>query len=238
MRYAESRQLRRETRPVTRNRQPLTIVRHAASPPFKYETRPRVVVELAQKHLFVILGNYRITMENYYKGKNIEEELERSKIPIQGLPENFLWMQVKGGSKMNNLLSHSSGILQDKAARAVVWTGAGVAISKAISCAEILKRQFSIEHQITQICYKKVEEFWEPKIDGLETIVVKRQIPVIHIFLSLDPISGDNQLGYQTLKSSRFWENSQSNSFSNKQQSQQKFKKPFKYKTKSSEIKT
>lgn len=56
---------------------------------------------------------------------------------------------------MSNLLSHASGILEDKAATAVVWSGAGVAISKAISCAEILKRQFSIEHQITKLTYKK-----------------------------------------------------------------------------------
>lgn len=33
-------------------------------------------------------------MENYHKGKNVEEPLERDKIPIPNLPENFLWMQV------------------------------------------------------------------------------------------------------------------------------------------------
>lgn len=56
---------------------------------------------------------------------------------------------------MTNLLSHASGILEDKAATAVVWSGAGVAIAKAISCAEILKRQFSIGHQVTKLTYKK-----------------------------------------------------------------------------------
>lgn len=33
-------------------------------------------------------------MNNYRKGKNVEEPLERTKIPIPNLPENFLWMQV------------------------------------------------------------------------------------------------------------------------------------------------
>lgn len=56
---------------------------------------------------------------------------------------------------MNNLLSHAAGILEDKTTTAVVWSASGVAISKAISCAEILKRQFSIEHQITKLGYKK-----------------------------------------------------------------------------------
>lgn len=33
-------------------------------------------------------------MNNYRKGKNVEEPLERSQIPIPNLPHNFLWMQV------------------------------------------------------------------------------------------------------------------------------------------------
>ncbi|CAH1646137.1 unnamed protein product [Spodoptera littoralis] len=167
-------------------------------------------------------------MENYSKGKNVEEELERNKIPIKDLPENFLWMQVKGGSKMSNLLSHAAGILEDKAATAVVWTGAGVAISKAISCAEILKRQFSIQHQVTKLSYKNVEEYWEPKIDGLETLVVKRQIPIIHILLSVDAIPDTNQVGYQSLNGKKFWQKEQSSNLKHNQS--HKPKKPFKHK--------
>ncbi|XP_023949234.1 ribonuclease P protein subunit p25-like protein [Bicyclus anynana] len=168
-------------------------------------------------------------MENYFKGKNVEEELERSKIPIPNIPENFLWMQVKGGSKMNNLLNHVSGILQDKAATAVVWSGAGAGIPKAISCAEIIKRQYNIQHQVTKLIYKSVEEYWEPKVDGLETIVVKRQIPVIHILLSTEEISDTNQLGYQSSVKKKFWEK-ESTSNSKQQQQSNKIKKPFKQK--------
>ncbi|XP_050344811.1 ribonuclease P protein subunit p25-like protein [Nymphalis io] len=167
-------------------------------------------------------------MENYFKGKNVEEEMDRNKIPIKDIPENFLWMQVKGGSKMTNLISHASGILEDKAATAVVWSGAGVAIAKAISCAEIIKRQFSIQHQVTKLTHKSVEEYWEPKIDGLETIVVKRQIPVIHILLSIPEIPDINQLGYQTPQSKKFWEKVRGNN--SKQQQSNKIKKPFKHK--------
>lgn len=168
-------------------------------------------------------------MENYSKGKNVEEELERSKIPIKDLPENFLWMQVKGGSKMANLLSHASGILEDKASTAIVWSGAGVAVPKAISCAEILKRQFSIPHQVNKLTYKTVEEYWEPKVEGLETLVVKRQIPIIHILLSVDDINTD-QPGYQALQGKKFWQKEYSKQSTSKQQHQAKSKKPFKYK--------
>lgn len=43
---------------------------------------------------FLDRNTYVSEMENYYKGKNVEEELERDKIPIKDLPDNFLWMQV------------------------------------------------------------------------------------------------------------------------------------------------
>ncbi|VVD03549.1 unnamed protein product [Leptidea sinapis] len=146
-------------------------------------------------------------MDNYFKGKNVEEELERDKIPINGIPENFLWMQVKGGSKMSNLLTHASGILEDKATSVVVWSAVGVAIAKCVSCAEILKRQLAIPHQVTKLVYLNVEEFWEPKVEGLETIVVKRQIPAIHILLSLEELPGMCQLlGYQSLQGTMFCE--------------------------------
>lgn len=34
-------------------------------------------------------------MENYKKGKNVEQELSEDSIPIENLPEKFLWMHVK-----------------------------------------------------------------------------------------------------------------------------------------------
>ncbi|XP_059054259.1 ribonuclease P protein subunit p25-like protein [Achroia grisella] len=168
-------------------------------------------------------------MENYYKGKNVEEDLERDKIPIKDLPVNFLWMQVKGGSKMGNLLAHASGILEDKTTTAIVWSAAGVGIPKAISCAEILKRQFSIGYQITKLTHKNVEEYWEPKLDGLETIIVKRKIPVIHILLSVTPITDTTELGYQTIEGKKFWHKEVTTSNTKPNQSY-KSKKPFKYK--------
>ncbi|XP_045519553.1 ribonuclease P protein subunit p25-like protein isoform X1 [Pieris brassicae] len=189
------------------------------------------------RHIYqsqLALSLFQSKMENYSKGKNVEEQMERDKIPITNLPVDFLWMQVKGGSKMTNLLSHASGILEDKTTTTVVWSGAGVAISKVISCAEILKRKFSLKYQVTKLTFKSVEEYWEPKLDGLETIVVKRQIPVIHILLSSQEIEDTQQLGYQTLHGKTFWETNKSFI---KQTQAQKPKKPFKHKTNISKTK-
>ncbi|KRT81061.1 hypothetical protein AMK59_5203 [Oryctes borbonicus] len=92
-------------------------------------------------------------MENYKKGKNVEEPLIKENIPINELPENFLWMQVRGGSKIRNLLSLAMEVFSEK--QYVVWTGFGQSVGKAITCAEIMKREYKQPlHQITRICYR------------------------------------------------------------------------------------
>lgn len=44
-----------------------------------------------------------------------------------------------------------------------------------------------------------VEEYWDPMVDGLDRLVVKRQIPAIYILLTLDEID-KTQPGYQFSK--------------------------------------
>lgn len=68
-------------------------------------------------------------MENYRKGENIEEELSKDKIPIENLPENFLWMHVKGGTKVQNVIEYARNALDSSEYRAVVWSGSGGNVS-------------------------------------------------------------------------------------------------------------
>ncbi|XP_035785713.1 uncharacterized protein LOC118463326 [Anopheles albimanus] len=138
-------------------------------------------------------------MMHYKKGKNVEQELSQEQIPIEVLPEQFLWMHVKGGSAVSNLTEYAKKALTDGTHRSVVWSGSDGGVGKTISCAEILKRDFEL-HQVTRICYRKVEEFWDPQQEGLEQIVAKRNIPCIHILTSLDPIDPGTP-GYQHSKS-------------------------------------
>lgn len=93
-------------------------------------------------------------MENYKKGKNIEEELSQDRIPIENLPEKFLWMHVKGGTKVHNVLEFAEKALNTNEHRAVVWSGSGGGVPKTISCAEIMKRKFEL-HQVTRLNYQK-----------------------------------------------------------------------------------
>ncbi|XP_071445993.1 ribonuclease P protein subunit p25-like protein isoform X2 [Hetaerina americana] len=133
-------------------------------------------------------------MENYTRGNSKEAPLEREDIPIDCLPEKFLWMKVKPGSKMRNVLGYASSAFKDE--RVVLWSGSGPAIIKAISCAEIMKRKYKNLHQITRICFHKHEETWEPIKDGLDKLLATREVPTIHIMLSKESLD-KSQLGYQ-----------------------------------------
>jgi ribonucleases P/MRP protein subunit RPP25 len=51
----------------------------------------------------------------------------------------------------------------------------------------------------------RIEEYWDPVLKGLDPIIVTRQVPAIHIFLSLDEID-PKTAGYQAPSSSTpFW---------------------------------
>lgn len=92
-------------------------------------------------------------MDNYKKGKNFEEELTKDRIPIEGLPNEFLWMHVKGGTKVSNVVERAEKALESGEFRSIVWSGSGGGVAKTISCAEIIKRKFKV-HQVTKIMYQ------------------------------------------------------------------------------------
>lgn len=75
-----------------------------------------------------------------------------------------------------------------------------------------------MHQKLTFICsvfFKKKprnEEYWEPLLDGLESIVVKRNIPCVHIFVSLDAIDPKTP-GYQfSEQKTTFWHDEPSSS--------------------------
>ncbi|CAN7996538.1 unnamed protein product, partial [Ixodes hexagonus] len=125
-------------------------------------------------------------VENYTKGEVIEET--PSPLPFKDLQENFVHMKVQPSSKLRNILEFSKKAFQDESKRHMVFTGSGHALGKTITCVEIMKRKHKQLHQVNKICYKKVEEIWEPKCDDLDKLKVVREIPTIHILLSKDPV--------------------------------------------------
>uniref|UniRef100_A0A8C9QVE5 Ribonuclease P and MRP subunit p25 n=1 Tax=Scleropages formosus TaxID=113540 RepID=A0A8C9QVE5_SCLFO len=121
--------------------------------------------------------------------------------PFPGLPEGVLEMRVKEGSKIRNLMGFAMARMQGEGAeqsglRQVVFVGSGRAVTKTITCAEILKRRLGGLHQLTKVRYKSVREVWENREGGTPEVTVHRTVPAISILLSKDPLD-PQEPGYQ-----------------------------------------
>ena len=125
-------------------------------------------------------------MENYTKGES-QKVFDPPALTREGCVE----MKVTGGSKVNNLMTFAMKSIKDPDVKHMTWNGTGNAIGKTITCAEIMKKKHKGLHQITQIGHLKVEDFWEPKVEGLETLKVSTNIPAISILLSKEASPDD-----------------------------------------------
>ncbi|XP_032888211.1 ribonuclease P protein subunit p25-like protein [Amblyraja radiata] len=134
-------------------------------------------------------------MENYQKTKTTELPCPQ---PIANLPKDTIEMKVKESSKIRNLMGYAIAKMESDSTKEILFTGTGKAVSKTISCVEIMKRRIKGLHQITKLFYKQVEELWEPIVSeaGLDSLTVKRNIPAICILLSKDELP-TNEPGYQ-----------------------------------------
>lgn len=163
-------------------------------------------------------------MENYSKARTVEQP---SVCPFPGLPPDTPEIRVKDGSKIRNLLRYALSRMEVKPraaeeegrlppeegamvvegqqeapgrplCRQIVFTASGKGVSKAITCAEIVKRRVKGLHQLTRLLYSTVVEVWEPLEPGagLDSLTVSRNVPAIWILLSRDPLDC-SQPGYQ-----------------------------------------
>ncbi|XP_078285485.1 ribonuclease P protein subunit p25-like protein isoform X3 [Rhinoraja longicauda] len=134
-------------------------------------------------------------MENYKKTKITELPCPQ---PIANLPKDTIEMKVKESSKIRNLMGYAIAKMESDSTKEILFTGTGKAVSKTITCVEIMKRRIKGLHQITKLFYKQVEELWEPIVSeaGLDSLTVKRNIPAICILLSKDDLPA-NEPGYQ-----------------------------------------
>ncbi|XP_073707051.1 ribonuclease P protein subunit p25-like protein [Garra rufa] len=130
----------------------------------------------------------------------IEEE---STCPFPGLPAGVLEMRVKEGSKIRNLMGFAMARMLDEPGdvgqtglRQVVFSGSGRAVTKTITCAEIMKRKIGGLHQMTKLQYKGLREVWESQEGGDSEVTVHRTLPSISILLSKDPLD-PMEPGYQ-----------------------------------------
>uniref|UniRef100_A0A3Q2Q9N1 Ribonuclease P/MRP 25 subunit-like n=1 Tax=Fundulus heteroclitus TaxID=8078 RepID=A0A3Q2Q9N1_FUNHE len=162
-------------------------------------------------------------MENYSKARVLEQP---SPCPFTDLPADTPQVRVKDGSKIRNLLRFALSRMEADPRRAeeqerlpppedgspegpreaagrplcrqMVFTGCGKGVSKAVTCAEIVKRRLKGLHQLTRLTYSSVVEVWRPlePAAGLDSLSVSRNLPTVWILLSKEPLDRQ-QPGYQ-----------------------------------------
>ncbi|XP_064614194.1 ribonuclease P protein subunit p25-like protein [Liolophura sinensis] len=142
-------------------------------------------------------------MENYEKGET--RKVSEDCLPL-ALDNNTVAMKVNYGSKIRNLMGFAMKKIKEPDVPCITWEGSGNAISKTVTCAEIMKRKVQGLHQFNYARYRRIEEYWEPKLEGLDRLKVNRDIPVLTVVLSKVPLQLTNE-GYQKPGSREsFWE--------------------------------
>ncbi|KAM9817606.1 uncharacterized protein ACB057_002905 [Neosynchiropus ocellatus] len=142
----------------------------------------------------------KLGQEGFKKVCRTEED---SPCPFPGLAAGVLEMRVKEGSKIRNLMGFAmarmqgvKGVSDAGGLRQVVFTGSGRAVTKTITCAEIMKRKVGSLHQLTKLQFKVLKEVWESSEGAAPEMTVHRTVPSISILLSKDPLD-PQEPGYQ-----------------------------------------
>lgn len=176
--------------------------------PYSNAGQPAVVNNVSSP-LTVPPPALKLGQEGFKKVCRTEED---SPCPFPGLASGVLEMRVKEGSKIRNLMGFAMARMQGEKGvsggglRQVVFTGSGRAVTKTITCAEIMKRKVGALHQLTKLQYKVVKEVWESSEGGTSEMTVHRTVPSISILLSKDPLD-PQEPGYQPPETlSALWE--------------------------------
>ncbi|KAL7287996.1 hypothetical protein TKK_0018048 [Trichogramma kaykai] len=88
--------------------------------------------------------------------REIAMEDKKKIIPINNLPDKYLTMQVKYGTKIRKVLEYAIKNFSNFN-DTIVWEAEGQAIGKAITCAEIFKRKIPNMHQLNHLCNETTE---------------------------------------------------------------------------------
>ncbi|XP_034410329.1 LOW QUALITY PROTEIN: ribonuclease P protein subunit p25-like protein [Cyclopterus lumpus] len=143
-------------------------------------------------------------MENYHKTRTMERP---SVCPFSALPPDTPEVRVRDGSKIRHPLRYALSRMEAgprgeaegrPLCRQIVLNASGGGVSKAITCAEVVKRRVPGLHQITRLQFCTVDEVWDPleTSAGLDSLTVSRNVPSIWILLSRDALDC-SQPGYQ-----------------------------------------
>ncbi|XP_066525974.1 ribonuclease P protein subunit p25a [Hoplias malabaricus] len=153
-------------------------------------------------HSYIETGGPKSCSTNPRQGgfRKVSSSGDQSPCPIPGLGPGVLEMRVKEGSKIRNLLGYAMSRLQGERhvvpVTQVIFTGMGRAITKTITCVEIMKRKVQGLHQVSKLQYRTVREVWQSQEEEGVQMTMFKNVPAVYILLSKEPLDPE-ELGYQ-----------------------------------------
>jgi len=130
-------------------------------------------------------------MEHYSKGRNEEEELNSANIPLMGIPQGHGWMLITGGTRLQTALGPACTLVKEEGT--LVMAGVGSSIQKVETLASMVKKKMTGLFQVNKAGERIVREYWDPKTDDLDHLVVTRVQPTLHILLSVERIECEGE---------------------------------------------
>uniref|UniRef100_A0A7S3EAY3 DNA/RNA-binding protein Alba-like domain-containing protein n=1 Tax=Rhodosorus marinus TaxID=101924 RepID=A0A7S3EAY3_9RHOD len=126
-------------------------------------------------------------MEKY---RRVEKDEEAGESPANQI-------RVTATGRIRAYVSYATKILEDETNEdGVVLLGLGNAIGKALTVSELLRRNVSGLHQVTELGSVEIKDRWEPLEEGLDPIETVRNVSSISVHLSKKQLN-ENAAGYQ-----------------------------------------
>ena len=94
-------------------------------------------------------------------------------------------VRISSAGKPRDLAKKVVKVMKNFPKDGVVISASGGHVTKAVTTVELVKRSSELQqiHQETMLKYARVEDMWEPDMQGLDTLKVVRRIPAISITL-------------------------------------------------------
>jgi len=105
-------------------------------------------------------------------------------------------IKITARGKAATYVSYASKLFSEKELSAFTIKATGIALSTAVTVAEVIKRRFKGLHQITKVGTLELVDEWEPLEEGLEPLSSKRNVSFVEILLSKEQLD-KNDIGYQ-----------------------------------------
>merc|ERR1719461_973936 len=125
-------------------------------------------------------------MEHYTKGRNEEEELNSGNIPLIGIPEDHGWMLITGRTRLQTALGPACTLIKDEGCL-------GSSIKRVEKLVDMLKQKMKGLFQVNKGGERIVREYWDPKSEDLDHLVVTRVQPTLHVLLSVERIECEGE---------------------------------------------